>query len=383
MRTQDVLFASIGKALGNLTLDSLTGDFLMGAGEKLSVGGTAQIDAMGGRVQLGDVAALDLVVNTPGPVGLVRRESDSYLDRGGDTQTNNGPTIVANSISFNSSVNPDPVLLGTGKATVFGVPDPYAANLPSFLDDFALFEIHPGGRALNTSDFRFASSSGPALLAQIPALPPTGSSRSDLSGAFGPRRTPGLTREIPEPLQIADLDRLRALGIEARPTSNRVKFARLEDAAVIDDLGFRSDVESISVTDSRLDARDAALAIELYEELFGPEDDLTDRVREVLQAAVDRYLEQTRARRVIGFELRRFVKNRPSTMLEAFKTLESLDALFRYHRRLGLSPGEFRSIQNGWLRRIQPDGITLEELSEAIHPSRYVRGSDILDIFGR
>ena len=53
------------------------------------------------------------------------------------------------------------------------------------------------------------------------------------------------------------------------------------------------------VTDSRLDARDVALAIDLYEELFGPEDELTDEVREVLQAAVDRYLEQTRARRVI------------------------------------------------------------------------------------
>jgi hypothetical protein len=214
-------------------------------------------------------------------------------------------------------------------------------------------------------------------------LPPTGSSRSDLSGAFGPKTTPELTREIPESFQIASLDRLSALGVEARPTSDRVKMARLEGAAVIDDFGLRSDVESVLVTDSRLDARDVALAIDLYEELFGPEDELTDEVRAVLQAAVDRYLEQTRARRVIGFELRRFVKNRPSTMLKAFKTLESLDSLFRYHRRLGLSPGEFGSIQSGWLRRIQPDGITLEELSEAIHPSRYVRGSDILDIFGR
>ena len=99
--------------------------------------------------------------------------------------------------------------------------------------------------------------------------------------------------------------------------------------------------------------------------------------------ALDRYLANTRARRVFGFELRRFVKNRPSTLLDAYQALESLDALFRYHRRLGLSKGEYRRIQQGWLRRIQPDGITLDELSEAIHPPRYVRGSDILDIFGR
>jgi hypothetical protein len=103
----------------------------------------------------------------------------------------------------------------------------------------------------------------------------------------------------------------------------------------------------------------------------------------VLQDALDRYLETTRARRVIGFELRRFVKNRPSTLLDAYATLDQLDALFRYHRRLGLSPGEYRQIQARWLASIQPQGITLDELSEAIHPSRYVRGSDILDIFGR
>jgi hypothetical protein len=86
---------------------------------------------------------------------------------------------------------------------------------------------------------------------------------------------------------------------------------------------------------------------------------------------------------VIGFELRRFVKNRPSTLFEAYQTLDGLEQLFRYHRRLGLSPGEYRPVQLGWLREIQPDGITLDELSEAIHPSRYVRGSDILDIFGQ
>jgi len=77
------------------------------------------------------------------------------------------------------------------------------------------------------------------------------------------------------------------------------------------------------------------------------------------------------------------VKNRPSTLFDAYRTLQSLERLFRYHRRLGLSPGEYRPIQAEWLRQIQPEGITLDELAETVHPSRYVRGSDILDIFGR
>ena len=49
---------------------------------------------------------------------------------------------------------------------------------------------------------------------------------------------------------------------------------------------------------------------------------------------------------------------------------------------LGLTAGEYRPIQHKWLAQIQPQGITVEELSEAIYPSRYVRGSDVLDIFG-
>ena len=102
-----------------------------------------------------------------------------------------------------------------------------------------------------------------------------------------------------------------------------------------------------------------------------------------MQNALDQYLETQRAQRVVGFELRRFVKNRPSTLIEAYTTLEDLDALFRYHRRLGLSPGEFKRIQRGWLEKVKPEGIAIEELAETVHPSRYVRGSDILDIFGQ
>jgi hypothetical protein len=378
VRQGAVLFATIGKALGDLTFSNpLGGYFLMGAGEKLSVGGTATIFSQ--RVRLGDVSALDLVVTTPpGQIGLVRRDSDTYVDRSGESHSDGGPTIVANTLTFST----DPVLVGDGRAMVFGTPDPHASNLPTFLNNYSLFGIRSSGRQLNESDFRFTTSDS-RFATQIPVLPPTGASRSDLSGAFGPKTTPSPTRTFPQPFRLSNLDRLTALGVDAQPTANRIKLSRLEGVAVIDDLELLSMGEYISVTESRLDPRDSALAIDLHQKLFGPEDVYTGRIREILQSAVDRYLEQTRARRVIGFELRRFVKNRPSTMLETYKALESLDTLFRYHRRLGLSPGEFRSIQHGWLRRIQPDGITLEELSEAIHPSRYVRGSDILDIFGR
>jgi hypothetical protein len=184
-------------------------------------------------------------------------------------------------------------------------------------------------------------------------------------------------------LELQDSERLLEINIDAFDTPFSIRLARLEGSAVINDLDLPWDDTTVSVTIARLNADFADDAIAVYEELFGLEQERTDEVREILQGALDLYLATTRARRVVGFELRRFVKNRPSTLLEAYRTLELLDDLFRYHRRLGLSPGEFRIIQDDWLRQIQPDGITLDELAEAIHPSRYVRGSDILDIFGR
>ena len=66
----------------------------------------------------------------------------------------------------------------------------------------------------------------------------------------------------------------------------------------------------------------------------------------------------------------------------ADRLLEDLDILFALHRGLGLTPGEYRPIQARWLEAIRPEGITTQELAEAIQPSRYVRGSDVLDIFG-
>jgi hypothetical protein len=138
----------------------------------------------------------------------------------------------------------------------------------------------------------------------------------------------------------------------------------------------------LRVSDARIEGTDAARAVALLNELLGPQRGRALRVRSALQNALDQYLRTSGARRVVGFELRRFVKNRPSSLFAAYKALEDLDLLFALHRGLGLTPGEYRPIQAGWLEAIRPEGITTRELAEAIQPSRYVRGSDVLDIFG-
>jgi predicted TIM-barrel fold metal-dependent hydrolase len=126
----------------------------------------------------------------------------------------------------------------------------------------------------------------------------------------------------------------------------------------------------------------AEQAVLLFEQIFGADGGQIAKRRQLLQNAVDQYVRNTGARRVVGFELRRYVKNRPSSLYQAYRLLEDLDALFRHHRGLGLVPGEYRPIQARWLAAIRPEGITTEELAEAVQPSRYVRGTDVLDIFG-
>jgi filamentous hemagglutinin family protein len=373
--------ATIGKALGDLSFNTPNGHFIMASGEKLSVGGTAAIavDVNSGLAALGDVSALLLDV-AASEIGLVRRDSGVVLDRSGETQQDPGASISANTIDFGILT---PVAIGPGRGTRFGLPNPFdRANNPAFVGGFPLFELKASGQLYVAEDFRFEATTG-ELAGQVPSLRPTGSSRSDLSGAFGPKVIPNSGRENPEPIELQDSDRLLELEIDAFETPSATRLARLEGAAVINDLELPWDDTNVSVTIARLNEDYADDAIAVYKELFGSEGERTGEVREILQGALDSYLANTRSRRVVGFELRRFVKNRPSTLLQAYRTLELLDDLFRYHRRLGLSPGEYRRIQDHWLRRIQPDGITLDELAEAIHPSRYVRGSDILDIFGR
>lgn len=372
--------ATIGKGAGNLTFRSTSGGaFVMGSGERLAVGGDLRIDHAGQPVTLGDVAAggANGITVIADEIGLVRRNAGvTFLPDGASTQDAGG-VILANVLDFGGLT---PTQLGTGKDTGFAFPDPFDPTLPAFLSGFGVAAISADGTGLDASDFRFLAS---GLLDQVAAPIPVGGSRSELTGAIPPLERARARSTWRDLVPLQNPERMAELGVDARETPAETLVARLEGGAILDDTRLITTSGNVPVTESRLNPADAEAAIALYESLFGSEGQRAPEVQAVLQDALDLYRTQTRARRIVGFELRRFVKNRPSTLLEAYSTLDQLDALFRYHRRLGLSRGEFRAIQREWLEAIQPEGITLDELSEAIHPSRYVRGSDILDIFGR
>lgn len=369
--------ASFYKANGDLTLRSTEGGTIkLGRGEVLTAVGDLTIEAEGGTARLSDLNALDTLSVTADHIELVRRDDGELRVPSGARAKDGGVDFNANEIIFEFD---DIRVAGPRKKLpAFGIPN--ANHPPDFLVDapkgqrFALASLSPRGDALTKSDF-FRNSNGRVL-----DLHPAGPSRSDLATAL-PGRMPRPRGKLPVESGIPPHEDLIEVGVDVRSVTRKENREWLDGAAVYDDSGAVRRVAR--VTSRRIEADAMARSVDLYERLFGPDRANAEQIRHVLQGAVDSYLETTLTQRIVGFEFRRFVKNRPSSLFAAYQALEDLDALFRAHRNSGLSPAEFQRIQAGWLEDIQPEGIGLDELAEAIFPSRYVRGSDILDIFGQ
>ncbi len=365
------LVSTLYKKSGDLTFTA--DEFVMGQGEKLSVVGDVAIVA-DTRATIGDISALNISVEA-GIIEIQRRPGGSYLELDGTVRRDGGVDYVANTIDFDG----DEILLsGSGHRPTFALEDSF--HPPSALDRFTVTAIRADHSALRPSDFEWDVSQA------LPDLHPSGPSRDDLSTLVpNADLVPSPGPWLPDRWLPPDEQLLADLEILPRPTRPSEYRGRLDGATIIDDIGSDRPLrggDRIEIARERLMGKDAVQAVALHDKLFGADGTRATHVKAVLQAILDHYLRNTGARRVVGFELRRYIKNRPSSWHEAYQTIEDLDRLFAYHRRLGLTPGEYRPIQLGWLRRIQPEGISLDELSEAIHPSRYVRGSDVLDIFG-
>ena len=362
--------STIYKRNGNLSFNVV--EFAMGVGERLTVQGNLLIDATG-QATIGDLSGLEIAVRAP-TINIVRRLPGSYLDRAGQLQADGGTDFVANTIDFQGNI----VLTGAGQDPIFAVADP--RSTPAFMDAFAVLGIQGSGLPLTAGDFEWP------FAAALPDLHPEGASRDDVSSMF-------FEEDLvpPPPAWRGDAwlpwarSALTDLFVFARPLDRREWATVLGGAPIVDDVGQALqawDGRPLPIAARRIDGEGAQRAVELFEEIFGADGGNVPHLRRTLQRAVDRYVRNTGSRRVVGFELRRFVKNRPSSLFASYQLLEDLDTLFAYHRDLGLTPGEYRPIQARWLAAIRPEGITTAELAEAVQPSRYVRGSDVLDIFG-
>ena len=364
--------ATLGKASGDLVIDAET--FRMSEGEKLSVGGNLSIgDDTTTSVFLGDLSALTIEVIAD-TITLLLREAGDYFGLDGRIRSDGGVDYVANTISFEGQIE----TRGSGRPPVFGVHDPFDAD-----PDFARFPVAaltPSNDLLRASDF------APSDTDVVPDLHPEGASRDDFSNIyFGPETVPAPAPWLSAALLPTQNENLARIDIQLEADAPRAIRGRNEGASIIDDVG--SDLpdrasSKLRVSTSRMLAHDAEEVAARHVRLFGEDGARTNDVRQVLQRALDGYLAESGARRVLGFEFRRYLRNRPSSQFDAYQVLEDLDALFAYHRNLGLTTGEYTRIQHRWLADIRPEGISIEEFAETVHPSRFVRGSDILDIFG-
>ena len=368
--------STIFKRDGDLLIEA--DRFSMGTGERLSVAGnltlTSRTDAGDGRAVLGDLSALEILVDAD-VIEIQRRAAGQYVDAAGLVRPDGGVDYVANAIDFQGTIE----LSGTGDDPVFGIPDPQST--PDWMLPFSTFQSRADGEILTAADLVI-----PPDYSSLADLHPSGGSRDDPSTMFiESEHVPTPLAWVAAPWLPFNHASVEELGIDIQPMSPAEYMSQLRGATLIDDVGqglTRWGRGPLPVSDARIEGTEAARAVALLNELLGPRYGRARHVRAALQTALDRYLRTSGARRVVGFELRRFVKNRPSSLFAAYKALEDLDILFAMHRGLGLTPGEYRPIQAGWLEAIRPEGISTRELAEAIQPSRYVRGSDVLDIFG-
>ena len=359
----------------DLLFDTVEGDFIMGEREKLSLPGILSIraDGTGATARIGDLSGLEIYVEAD-KIELLRRQAGSVLHSSGTVGTDSGVDYVANIIEFIGNISN----AGSGKKPVFGIPNPF--SYPAFFNGTNLYPT----AALNANN----SPATPAIFFSTKSfsvldLQPLGASTADLAQAFwipAPRpRDP-----YPPLVLISDPASLLEIGIAALPTTSAQYQTRLAGAGVFDDVnsGVRLASSPAWVSEARLLPDESQDALMAYQRVLGPDRVNAPRIREILQTSLDQYRSVTGARRVVGFEFRRYIMNRPSSQFAAYQALQELDSLFRNQRTSGLAPSEFFHIQKPWLDEIVPEGITSDELSQTIFPSRYVRGSDILDVFG-
>ncbi|MEZ4216130.1 MAG: filamentous hemagglutinin N-terminal domain-containing protein [Myxococcota bacterium] len=361
---------------------TLAKDAVLASGEKLTVAGTLDIDALG-DVAVGDLTADSIQIDAANLI-VLRRPAASVRRSNGSFEPDGGVDWVANDFQLATTGATGALAqLGRGNRLVIGssAGRPAIDGVPL---DAPLFEVNPNDSALGPRQLFYDAD--PADLDVAPLVldgRPAGPSTTDLTEALAeaparPESRASLATPAIEPDAFAEI------GIATREATAGELVSRTRASAIFDDAsrGWRSDREVARLTAARLDLHNAQEAMRLFEDLFGADLHNAPELRATLGAAVSDFRSQTGARRVLGFELRRFLKNRPSTQFDAYQTLEALDRLFSAHRRTGLVPGEYGPVQRAWVEAITPDGITPDELAEAIHPSRYVRGSDVLDIFG-
>jgi filamentous hemagglutinin family protein len=381
--TQGRVLAS-GVAATDLFTITTTGNFLMGAGQKLTAFGRLRINA-GGSATLGDLTSLADITVTSNNIILRARQGGNVYDNTFETPditpADTGADYVAAGGFVFSSV---PTVVGSGNAPIFasntGIP---SANLGGFAFRRIVGRVVP---AMFT-DTRSGGSNF-LLPLDLRAFGPSAAQlATSLAGALPRDVTPG-EAVTPPPISSSMQSSLADMGIQTRSMTTEETIDFLAGNATYDDVRPRSGflADDYRVATNRLSAPAAQRAIDSYRALVSkPEIDsngnpivdasgnpvMRDRTAEIkvsLARAWETYAVQAVSPSGVGF--RAFLENRgpnaSTTEVQALSDLNAARETLTSIRAIGLSEYEASIPRRKITGMIRPDSLSDQQLLEAI-----------------
>ncbi|TVQ54062.1 MAG: filamentous hemagglutinin N-terminal domain-containing protein [Phycisphaerales bacterium] len=349
--------ATIG-ANGDIVFNSLAGNFSMGQNQKMSGAGSIEINA--DTATLGDMSSLgDMTVNA-NSILLMTREPSTVLNADGTTTTDFGLDFVSGGQFFFSVV---PVLLGDGVA-VFSSPNSGLdgnGTLSNFLQLRRTEEVTTASLLAGNPTFFDLAASGTAItdLAEALAELVEEADEGDVNTAvtLGP----------------VDLDRLLEIGVQGRVltqaelqdfTQGRGLYLDAPSTAVLAET-----IAGAQVNVERVDRRVVDQTLATYEGIrFGAAADdpaaadRSDQIRSTLGESWQPFAAQ--ADQPSGAQFTQHLMETGDE--DALILLTDLRQLDREMGALGLTGAERRRAMRVAVRDFVPEGMTADDLVEAV-----------------
>jgi len=349
---------------GDLRLSALTGDVMIGSGQRLMVNGALDVSAARG-VTLADTAALKLNVHSS------------------DLAVYGGTTVAANSIG----VTARPVVLGGGGAT-FAVPTrtEISDNVPS--DDVLVRALSATGEPLAfptpppDADFDLPFPLPDAFVRFDPKFPTvTGAALFDYARQIPqPPARQAITRPHVDPIDLQAAVQVRPLWaeellayLEQRSVETPNETGRTADAELLPPVGARPG-EPLEPSDARVRGAAVENAVALYRALFRPElhrdpetgvidgPSHSGEIRAAFQAPTDAVRRARSGRPVTGAEIAKLVET-DSKYDAARGYREKIGALLDVSQR-ALTPDQRPRFRALVLAELTPYGISPAEFDQ-------------------
>lgn len=381
--TQGRVLAS-GVAATDLFTITTTGNFLMGAGQKLTAFGRLRINA-GGSATLGDLVSLADISVTSNNIILRARQNGNVYDNTFEspdlTPADTGTDFVAaGGFTFSST----PTVVGSGNAPIFASNSGVPANN---LTGFAFRRVIGNVVASLFTDTRSGGSNFLLPLDLRAFGPSSAQLATSLAGALPRDVTPG-EAVTPPPISSSILSSLADMGIQTRSLTPDETIDLLAGNATYDDVRPRSGflADDYRIATNRLSAPAAKRAIDAYRALISkPEIDsngnpvidasgnpvMRDRTTDIkasLARSWETYAVQAVSPSGVGF--RAFLENRgqgaSTTEVQALSDLNAAREALISIRAIGLSEYEASIPRRKITGMIRPDSLSDQQLLEAI-----------------